>query len=68
VIEENGERRHAAPTPNELGIGQEEKDKVVTAECQFVLQSRFPLSVPVWSELLNYPTDVVAFFLIDRVI
>jgi hypothetical protein len=26
VIEENGERGHAAPTPNELGKGQEEEE------------------------------------------
>jgi hypothetical protein len=26
VIEENGWRRHAAPTPNELGKGQEEEE------------------------------------------
>jgi hypothetical protein len=26
VIEENGRRGHAAPTPNELGKGQEEKE------------------------------------------
>jgi hypothetical protein len=27
VIEENGGRRHAAPTPNELGKGQEEEEE-----------------------------------------
>jgi hypothetical protein len=27
VIEENGGRRHAAPTPNELGKGQEEEER-----------------------------------------
>jgi hypothetical protein len=26
VIEENGGRRHAAPTPSELGQGQEEEE------------------------------------------
>jgi hypothetical protein len=29
VIEENGERRHAKPTPNELGKGQEEEEVVL---------------------------------------
>jgi hypothetical protein len=29
VIEENGGRGHAAPTPNELGKGQEEEEEEV---------------------------------------
>jgi hypothetical protein len=29
LIEENGGRRHAAPTPSELGSGQEEEDILI---------------------------------------
>jgi hypothetical protein len=33
VIEENGGRGHAAPTPNELGEGQEEEEEY---DCEWV--------------------------------
>jgi hypothetical protein len=38
VIEENGGRRHAVPTPNELGKGQEEEVSLLE-EYEIPLQS-----------------------------
>jgi hypothetical protein len=38
LIEENGRRGHAAPTPNELGKGQEEEDIVITIDLGLIDQ------------------------------
>jgi hypothetical protein len=38
VIEENGGRGHAAPTPNKLGKGQEEEE-VTTIKHVFILHN-----------------------------